>query len=352
MVHETAWLPKGTGTPSAKGRFPSFEWFESFGGGATNWCVSLFGSSMAADTSGRWRDRTGSEARTRPPSETPSRSMSSAIRYSAAGSSCLGVPERHLDTEADCTRDSEGVPGPLRRWSRMEASASVGLELPSSGEKSNPTRRRGNRELEAVQVACAKKNGKDLGPTSPSSMKAASCSFRVVAGPGESPVRRRSFATTIVTTVSPLLLRSPYRDATSGSASTYAFSQPISRHATRLNSCAFSCGTFEDTSSLYGTTAAFTGGRSSERFKRSSRAFSLYTFPATLQSSTQWSRSGTTSSDTQPTRSFYTKRISNAVFIKALAGCGKPRLCFAPLCALPIYHGLLKPSFHYLCETL
>ncbi len=352
MVHETKWFPKTTGAPSPKGGRPSVEWAEPLRGCTTNGGVSFFCSPMATAGDRWWRSCTCAETCSRPSSEAASGAMPATFRNLASRSDGMGVPERHVDPEADRAGDSEGIRSKVRSRPCLEALASFRLELPSTGEESNPTRRRGDRALETVPVAAAKKNGEDLVPTSRSLMRVGFCSSQAVEGRGESVATRRLFATTIVTTGFPHWLPSQSRDVLTATASTLPFSQRTSRRWTRLVSSAPFCGNSVDTSSLSGTMAAYTAGRSSARFKSSSIGFTWNTFLAMLPSSTPSSKSGTISNSIPPTLYSFTKTTSAATWIRKLGLFAASHLCYAHWCEPRIFHLCTKVYFHYLCETL
>jgi hypothetical protein len=112
--------------------------------------------------------------------------------------------------------DSPGVRRALSPRARLEGADRLGLELPETRAARSRARRGCHRPMEAGRVAVDKKTPRDVAPISYSSMRAASSSSRMFAGPGHRRGRRPVFVTGIGTIVCPSLVAGGVAPAPAG----------------------------------------------------------------------------------------------------------------------------------------
>ena len=165
--------------------------------------IGLFGPPMGSGLEETRRRGVGIEARPRAAQKAERASAGATPAAPSSRRHGLRLPQRAVDSEADRVADPQGVRRSVSSEPPLACAAVLRLELPGTGTPRNPARRGGHRPLEAAQVARDKKKPEDLAPTSRSSMKAASCSFRHAVERGARRVARRSSATTIGMIASP-----------------------------------------------------------------------------------------------------------------------------------------------------
>ena len=170
---------------------------------ATDSLLCLFGPSLGSRVEEERRHGAGIETRPGTSEEADRAAAGSTVAAPAPRRHGEWFPQRAVDSEADRVADPQGVRRSVSSEPPLARAAVLRLELPGTGTPRNPARRRGHRPLEAAQVARDKKKPEDLAPTSRSSMKAASCSFRHAVERGARRVARRSSATTIGMIASP-----------------------------------------------------------------------------------------------------------------------------------------------------
>ena len=301
MIHETTRNTPAVRTTAAMGHCASGARPEYEGGRPTCWHFLCLRVPMAGCRT-EWRHgRLAGQARSRPPSQVEPMGTPQIAGLAPKGGARLWVPQRPLDTEKDCFGDPEGIRRAVSPQPCLAHPARRGLVLSSPRTACHPARRQGHCALESVQVAPDKKKPKDLGPISPSSMKAAFCSFPHGVARGGRRGTRPLFATATNMTASRRWAHSPSPPSTPTWAFTCASSRTISRPPMWPSFCGTCCSTCAATSFCSGMEGASTKARQSNKCSRtipvcmSSRSRSM------LPNSTPPNKYGTTSRGTLQT---------------------------------------------------
>ncbi len=340
MLHETSWIPKDVRTAPATSCGSLGRGLVCAGGGASYRRIGFFCLPLEDGSGGGWRGSVISQIGSRAPEEAARRRTTTTCRTVVAGGHGLRLSQRSVDPETHCLGDSQGVRRGVSSKPRLASPPPDGLVLSSSGTARHPTRREGHRALEAVQVAAYKKTRNDLGPTWPSSMKAASCSSRRAAGLGGHRDRPLSSATATNTTASRRWLRSPSPLFENASGSMFASSRTTSRPFMWPSFSGNFCTTCADTSSFFGIKRESTRAHTLRKSAATTLACIWNAFPHTHLNSILSNRSGMISKATQPTACRATDEISETCFMPIPVECGVPRPSCAPssLCPTCLHH--------------
>jgi transposase len=251
------------------------------------------------------------------------------------------LSQRAMDLEAHRRGDSGGVWHPLSPCPCLEELTPSGLELSGAGAAAHPTPRPSHCSLAALPVAGDKKKPNDLGPISPSWMRAACCSSPRAGAPGRLRDRRRACATTTsMTATRPCLPSrcprnvSPWGCISAGSPHSFKAVDV----AEFLRALLWHCGICEDRSCSSGTVAAFIRDPPSTWCARGIPGCIWRSSQPMLRSLILPSRSRTTSKATSPTACCGTYATSTLACepIPAASGARKPNdvLSSVPLSCL------------------
>src|SRR6266487_6818580 len=197
MPHETLWITQNLRTaPTPCHRAPGTG-VQPARGGTPRPGVRGIRASVAPSLATGGRGGLGPQAYPWPAAPVNRPTVYPTGQALAPGGQGPWVCQRAVDLTADRGGDPGALWGALSPGTRLEALASLRLELSGARRPGHPTRRAGHCPLAALQMAGHKKKPDDLGPTSPSWMRAAFCSFRPAAAPGRPRGTRPSSATTI-----------------------------------------------------------------------------------------------------------------------------------------------------------
>jgi len=306
MLHETIWFRPDAGASPPQSHWPAIARHKYGRGRQARGCVCVECVAMVSRAPRGRCGCAGTENSIWPTAKTAQRQSDGPVEYSATGSTGLWLSERSLDLEENQSGNSKGVRSYLPPRPRLEDSAQGRLELPGSRTPVHSARRRQDCTLEASQMAGYKKKSKDLVPTSPSSMRAASCSFRHAGGHG---VRKGTHP--LLGTITSMigfrrLVRSQCPPSESAWASTCAFKKRTSMPWMPRISCACSCVICMAQWSSFGTMGEFIGGLLFGRFASNFLGCTWNISQATRRNSTRLNGYGPTSRLTWVTCSFST----------------------------------------------
>lgn len=139
------------------------------------WGIARSRASLDARLEEGRRWRAGCQAHAGPAQEVDRPAAREAPGAPSRRSGRQRLSQRALDVEADCDLDSPGVRCPLSPEPSVPCPSIVWVELSGARAPGDSARRGRHRALEALPMAGYKKKREDLAPTSPSSMRAASC---------------------------------------------------------------------------------------------------------------------------------------------------------------------------------
>ena len=218
------------------------------------------------------------------------------------GSVAKRLFHRSLDRASRGRGDRKTFRPPVSPEPHVEAADRPGVELSEASEAGAGTQRGGDCPLEAVRVAPYKKRPHNLGPIWSSSMKADSCWFPTLPGPGRPGGRRPSCALLDVGPRSLPSRRSAFLQSESG---WFCMRGSIPARTSDLPKWPTSSGTSCDTSpgpwSCCGTVGASTVPTASKNCWIVTRVCIPILSPATPLNSTRMSSSGHSLSEPSPT---------------------------------------------------
>src|SRR6266542_3720258 len=184
MQHETLWITQNLRTaPTPRHRAPGAG-AQPARGGTSGPGVSWIRLAVAPSLAAGRRGGLGPQADPWPAAPVDRPAVHPAGRALAPGGHSPWVRQRAVDLTAYRGGDPGAFWGALSPRARLEALASLGLELSGARTPGDPARRPGHCALAALQVARDKKKPEDLAPISPSWMRAAFCLSRPAVVPG------------------------------------------------------------------------------------------------------------------------------------------------------------------------
>lgn len=171
-------------------------------------------------------------------------------------------------------------------------------------------------------------------------MRAASCSFRALSGPGLPEGRLLICAAPDGGPRFRPSRPSAFPRAGSASPSTLDSTETRTSGPSKWPDSSGNCSnTFAATLSCSGTGERRTKGLLSESSSASTLVCTPTSSPVMLRNSTRMSLFGTTSSGLSPTARLRTCAILNGFFIRRSKGCGNPKNCFGLASTPLIFHG-------------
>jgi len=348
MLHETIWIGPDARTSPPQSHWPVVARHKYGRGRQARGCVCVECVTMVSRAPRGWCCCAGTEEGIWPTAKTAQRQSDCPMEHFAKGGTSLWLSERSLDLEENQSGNSKGVWSNLPPRPRLENVAQGRLELPGSRTPVDSARRTQDCTLEASQMAGYKKKSKDLVPTSSSSMRAASCSFRHAAGPGGRKGTHPLLGTITSTIGFRRLVRSQCPPSESEWASTCVFKKRTSTPCMPRISCACSCVTCMAQWSSFGTMGEFIVvplfGNCASNFLGCTWNISQ----ATHRNSTPLNGYGPISKPTWATCSFSTLAHYETYYTKTNAASRTHNIYFVHLLKAPIFPQCLdSPSITY-----
>lgn len=263
MGHATPWNPSTVRNPKTSGHVLAEGWQDLSVGGCNPERLDKLRGALGPGLSQRRRGRTPTQASAGPSSASVPVSETQAA--APAGARCRGggIFDAALDSPANCQSNREAFRDCLSPWPRVAGDDGPEMDVAEAGAPRHAEGRGGHRTLEEASVAPDKKKPEDLGPTSHSSMKAASSSYRTSARLGLRWAKPRSSGIAINATAFPQSLPLPYPHRASDWGFTSVSTPPILPEWRSSDSCATFCVTCADRLCCSGMAAPFTDASSS-----------------------------------------------------------------------------------------